>query len=98
MYNITLNLITGKYWPYRKPGDIPLYINAKLNHPLNTKKKQLPKMISSRLSKKSNILLEFNKTIPEYQLALEKSEYREKLTYVKKEPKQTDQFNSTSKK
>ena len=26
--DITLNLITGKYWPYHKPGDIPLYINA----------------------------------------------------------------------
>ena len=47
--DITLNLTTGKYWPYRKPGDIPLYINAKSNHPPNIKK-QLPKMISSRLS------------------------------------------------
>ena len=54
-------------------------------------------MISSRLSKNSYSLQEFNKTIPEYQLALEKSGYREKLTYVKEEPKQTDQFNSTSK-
>ena len=55
-------------------------------------------MISSRLSKNSYSLQEFNKTIPEYQLALEKSGYREKLTYVKEEPKQTDHFNSTSKK
>ena len=54
-------------------------------------------MISSRLSKNSYSLQEFNKTIPEYQLALEKSGYREKLTYVKEEQKQTDQFNSTSK-
>ena len=60
-------------------------------------KKQLPKMISSRLSRNSYSLQEFDKTIPEYQLALEKSRYREKLTYVKEEPKQTDQFNSTSK-
>ena len=94
--DITLNLITGKYWPYCKPGDIPFYINAKSNHPPNIKK-QLPKMISSRLSKNSYSLQELNKTIPEYQLALEKSRYREKLTYVKEEPKQTDQFNSTSK-
>ena len=36
--DITLNLTTGKYWPYRKPGDIPLYINAKSNHPPNIKK------------------------------------------------------------
>ena len=54
-------------------------------------------MISSRLLKNSYSLQEFNKTIPEYQLALEKSRYREKLTYVKEESKQTDQFNSTSK-
>ena len=37
-------------------------------------------MISSRLSKNSYSLQEFNKTISEYQLALEKSGYREKLT------------------
>ena len=94
--DITLYLITGKYWPYRKPRGIPLYINAKSNHPPNIKK-QLPKMISSCLSKNLYSLQEFNKTISEYQLALEKSEYSEKLTYVKEEPKQTDQFNSPSK-
>ena len=54
-------------------------------------------MISSRLSRNSYSLQEFDKTIPEYQLALEKSGYREKLTYVIEKPKQTDQFNSTSK-
>ena len=36
--DITLNLIIGEYWPYRKHGDIPLYINAKTNHPPNIKK------------------------------------------------------------
>ena len=41
--DITLNLVTGKYWPYRKPGDIPLYINAKSNHPPNIKKNNFPK-------------------------------------------------------
>ena len=55
-------------------------------------------MISSRLSKNLYSLQEFNKTIPEYQLALEKSGYRKKLTYIKEKPKQTDRFNSTSKK
>ena len=55
-------------------------------------------MILSRLSNNSYSLQEFNKTIPEYQLALEKSRYKEKLTYIKEEPKQTDQFYSTSKK
>ena len=50
-------------------------------------------MISSHLSKNSYSLQEFNKTIPKYQLAFEKSGYRKKLTYVKKEPKK--QINPT---
>ena len=94
--DITLNLITGIYWPYYKPRDISLYINAKLNHPPNIKK-QLTKMISSRLSKNSYRSQEFNKTISEYQLVLEKSRYRKKLTYAKEKPKK-NQISSTSKK
>ena len=35
--DITLNLITEKYWQYRKFGDIPLYINANSDHPPNIK-------------------------------------------------------------
>ena len=92
--DITLNLTTGKYWPYRKPGDIPLYINANSNHPSNIKK-QLIKMIQSRLSKNLYSLQEFNETISEYQSALEKSGYMKKLTYVKQRTKKykSIQFN-----
>ena len=44
--DFTLNLSTGRYWPYRKPNDQPLYINVQSNHPpLITKK--LPCMISN---------------------------------------------------
>ena len=81
--DVTLNLTTVKYWPYRKPGDTPLYINLESNHPPNIKK-QLPRMISMRLSQNSCNPDEFSKAIPEYQEALEKSEYRKKLTYIKK--------------
>ena len=94
--DITLNLTTRKYWPNRKPSDIPFYINANSNY-LPSIKKQLTKMISSRLSKNSYSLQEFNKTIPEYQSVLKKSGYMEKLTNVEQELKKTDQFNSTSK-
>ena len=45
------------------------------------------KMISSGLSKNSYSLQEFNKTIPEYQSALENSGYKEKLAYLKQELK-----------
>ena len=32
--DITLNLNTEKFYPYRKPNDTPLYVNKKSNHPL----------------------------------------------------------------
>ena len=33
--DVTLDLTTGKYNPYNKPGNIPLYINVKSNQPPN---------------------------------------------------------------
>ena len=33
--DVTFDLTTGKYKPYNKPGNIPLYINVKSNHPRN---------------------------------------------------------------
>ena len=31
--DITFDLSSGKYWPYRKPNDEPLYIHTKSSHP-----------------------------------------------------------------
>ena len=31
--DVTFNLATGKFFPYRKPNNIPFYINVKSNHP-----------------------------------------------------------------
>ena len=50
--DVTFNLATGKFFPFRKPKNVPLYINAKSNHPL-TIIKDLPKMINKRLSELS---------------------------------------------
>ena len=47
--DITLDLNTGTYKPYRKPNDEILYIHAKSNHPANILK-QLPISIETRLS------------------------------------------------
>ena len=30
--DVTLDLPTGRYWPFRKPSDTPLYTHAKSNH------------------------------------------------------------------
>ena len=47
--DVTFNLATKKYFPFRKANNTPLYINAFSNHPPTTIK-QLPKMISKRIS------------------------------------------------
>ena len=51
--DVTLDLTTGKYKPYNKPGNIPLYINVKSNHPPNIIK-NLPENISRRINKLSS--------------------------------------------
>ena len=33
--DVTLDLFTGKYFPYRKPNNSSLYVNANSNHPPN---------------------------------------------------------------
>ena len=50
--DVTFNLSTGKFFPFRKPNNVPLYINVKSNHP-STIIKDLPKMINERLSELS---------------------------------------------
>ena len=48
--DVTLDLITGKYKPNNKPGNIPLYITVKLNHPHNIIK-NLSESISDCINK-----------------------------------------------
>ena len=47
--DITLNLTSCKYSPYRKPNDQLLYIHKDSNHP-PTIKRQLPTMIQQQIS------------------------------------------------
>ena len=47
--DITLNFCNGKYYPYRKPNDRPLYVNRLLNHPPSILKHQ-PAAISRCLT------------------------------------------------
>ena len=70
--DVTLDLVTGRYWPYRKPNSELLYINAQSNHPPNIIK-QLPIAIVNRISSLSCNTEEFHKAMPAYKEALEKS-------------------------
>ena len=70
--DVTLNLDTGKHQPYMKPGNTPLYVHAKSNHPPEILKR-IPESINQRLSDISSDEREFNKAAPPYQAALKKA-------------------------
>ena len=81
--DVTLNLNTGKYYPFRKPNDLPLYINSKSNHPPNIIK-NLPDAINQRLSDISHDEDVFNQAAPLYQDALRSSGYDYELKYAER--------------
>ena len=78
--DVTFDLKNNKYYPYRKPNDTPLYIDAKSNHP-ESLIKQLPEMISKRVSGISCNEEEFIKAQPMYSEALEKSGHPPEMKY-----------------
>ena len=78
--DVTFNLTTGKYQPYKKPNDHPVYINTKSNHPPNIIK-VLPESISRRISDISSNEQIFDTAAPYYNDALSASGYNEKITY-----------------
>ena len=81
--DVTFNLSSEKYWPYRKPNNNPLYINQKSNHPPSIIK-QLPDMISSRVSATSCDEIEFNKAKAEYDAALSESGFKQGIKFDSK--------------
>ena len=78
--DITLNLTSGLFQPYRKPNDEPLYINSKSNHP----PKQVHAAINRRLSASSSIKETFDKAKPLYDKALRSSGFNANLHYCEK--------------
>ena len=78
--DITLNLEDGSYEPYLKDGNIPLYINAKSNHPPAVIK-AVPLGINRRLCKISSSKDAFERTKGPYQQALLDSGFKHTLEY-----------------
>ena len=68
------------YKPYKKPNDTTMYINNKSNHPPSIIK-NIPSMISKRLSSISNNENSFNEVIHNYKAALENSGYVQDIAY-----------------
>ena len=70
--DVTMDLNTGKFWPFRKDDNKLLYINKESNHPPSITK-QLPAMIQDRVSSLSFDKDEFMKNKEPYEKALESS-------------------------
>ena len=82
--DVTLNIKTKKYWPFRKPNDQQLNINS--NH-TSSIKKALPNMVSNRLSELSCNMDNFKKAIPPCKNAVKQSDYKDNLIFSKIQPK-----------
>jgi hypothetical protein len=64
--DITMDLETGIFKPYRKPGDRPVYVSALSNHPPQVLK-NIPVGIEQRMSDNSSNEQIFNDAAPVYQ-------------------------------
>ena len=78
--DLTLDLFTRKYFPYRKQNDRPLYVNANSNQPPDILE-QLPSMVNIRLSSLFVNEDEFNKAKPLYEKVLKSSGLKRNLKF-----------------
>ena len=78
--DLTLNLSTGKYEPYNKSDNKPLYINVKSNHLPNIIK-NLPESISRRINKLSSDKTVFNNSKELFNNALFNSGFDHKIKF-----------------
>ena len=72
----TLNLNTGKFWPFRIPNDNPLYINKNSNHSPSIKNKFYDRLIQFSSSENK-----FDRAAPIYNKALQENVYEIYLKY-----------------
>ena len=77
--DVTCDLKSATYYPYRKPNNELLYINS--NHPPSIIN-QIPSMISNRISENSGAENHFDKAAPDYNIALKNSGFNENVTYI----------------
>ena len=78
--DVTFDLRTDKYYPYRKDNNQLLYINKQSNHP-PTIIKQISSMVSRRISDISCNKEYFDKAAPAYNNALKFSSFNENIQF-----------------
>ena len=92
--DITFNLGTGKYKPFKKPNNNPRYIHVESNHPGNIIK-QIPKSISKRISTNSYDKAIFDDAAPYYNERLKESGYQETINYEETGPNEEEEASQT---
>ena len=91
--DVTFDLPSGTYRPYKKPNDQLQYIHTSSNHPANILK-QLPISINKRLKNNSSNEAIFNNAKPGYEKALEHSGYKDpKLSFKDDNQRKTSHRN-----
>ena len=91
--DVTLDLSSGKYYPYAKEGNIPLYVHNESNHPPSILK-NIPESINKRLSDISSDRECFDNAKGTYQEVLDKSGYHYNLSFKPSQAPQHVQRNS----
>ena len=84
--DVTFDLQTGKYYRYRKVNSELLYIHKQSNQPPSITK-QIPAMISKRISNISCDKESFDKAAPDYNNALKNSGFNENIKFTPRPPK-----------
>ena len=79
--DMTLDLLCGKHFPYRKPNDTPSYIHKSSNHPPPILR-NIPAAISRRITDTSSDEAAFQQAAPIYNTALRASGYSETITFL----------------
>ena len=93
--DLTLDLIGGKYYPFRKPNNDPTYIHTLSNHPPSVLN-NIPASISRRITDTSSDKESFDRAAPLYDNALQASGFKEKVTFMA-ERKNRDHSDKTGK-
>ena len=84
--DVQFDLPNNRYFPFKKPNDVPMYVHKHSNHPRNILN-EIPKMTAKRLSNLSCNEEEFKKVSAEYETILKSSGYDEKLSYTPEKPR-----------
>ena len=78
--DVYLDLNTGLHKPFRKANQKPIYVHKDSNHPESIKR-QIPKMVATRLTNLSSNEAVFLSEIDAYREAMNSSGYSEPLIY-----------------